>query len=96
MYSCLLLQAEMGDRSAQVQQQLRERDAEMNRLWKELRVRNIIHTIIIYLFSVITFTPIENCAIIFVTAQEEKILIGQKIQKLQNLCKVYNSSLIDQ
>ena len=87
MYSSLLLQAEMGDRSAQVQQQLQERDAEINRLWKELRVRNIIHTIIIYLFSVNTFTPIENCAIIFVTAQVEKILIGQKIQKLQNCAR---------
>ena len=40
--------------------------------------------IIIYLFSVNTFTPIERCAIIFVIAQVEKLLIGQKIQKLQN------------
>ena len=31
-----------------------------------------------YLFSVNTFIPIENCAIIFVIAQVEKILIGQK------------------
>ena len=34
------LQAEMDARSAQVQQQLRERDAEINRLQRELRVRS--------------------------------------------------------
>ena len=38
-----------------------------------------------YLFSVNKFTPIE---IIFVIAQVEKLLIGQKVQKLQKLCKV--------
>ena len=51
--------------------------------------------IIIYLFSVNTFTPIERCAIIFVIAQVGKILIGQKIQKLQNRARC-NRSLIGQ
>ena len=51
--------------------------------------------IIIYLFSVNTFTPIERCAIIFVIAQVEKPLIGQKVQKLQNRARC-NSSLIGQ
>ena len=44
----------------------------------------LLHILIIYLFSVNTFTPIERCAIIFVIAQVGKLLIGQKIQKLQN------------
>ena len=47
------------------------------------------------LYSVNTFTPIERCAIIFVIAQVEKLVIGQKIQKLQNLARC-NSSLIGQ
>ena len=52
-------------------------------------VRLVIHLVkllmlLIYLFSVNTFTPIERCAIIFVIAQVGKLLIGQKIQKLQN------------
>ena len=51
--------------------------------------------LIIYLFSVNTFTPIERCAIIFVIAQVGKILIGQKIQKLQNRARC-NRSLIGQ
>ena len=51
-----------------------------------------ITTIIIYLFSVNTFTPIERCAIIFVIAQAEKLLIGQKLQN----CARCNSSLIGQ
>ena len=51
--------------------------------------------IIIYLFSVNTFTPIERCAIIFVIAQVGKLLIGQKIQKLQNRARC-NRSLIGQ
>ena len=51
--------------------------------------------LIIYLFSVNTFTPIKRCAIIFVIAQVEKLLIGQKIQKLQNRARC-NSSLIGQ
>ena len=54
-----------------------------------------IKSIIIYLFSVNTFTPIERCAIIFVIAQVGKILIGQKIQKLQNRARC-NRSLIGQ
>ena len=45
--------------------------------------------------SVNTFTPIERCAFIFVIAQVEKFLIGQKIQKLQNHARC-NSSLIGQ
>ena len=53
------------------------------------------YIIIIYLFSVNTFTPIERCAIIFVIAQVGKILIGQKIQKLQNRARC-NRSLIGQ
>ena len=57
-------------------------------LLRDYGSNNIIIIIIIYLFSVNTFTPIENCAIIFVIAQVENILIGQKIQKLQNPCKV--------
>ena len=63
--------------------------------------RDKLHTptlfvpLITYLFSVNTFTPIERCAIIFVIAQVEKILIGEKIQKLQNRARC-NSSLIDQ
>ena len=56
---------------------------------------NMITKIIIYLFSVNTFTPIERCAIIFVIAQVGKILIGQKIQKLQNRARC-NRSLIGQ
>ena len=48
--------------------------------------------LIIYLFSVNTFTPIERCAIIFVIAQAEKLLIGQKLQN----CARCNSSLIGQ
>ena len=55
----------------------------------------VISVIIIYLFSVNTFTPIERCAIIFVIAQVGKILIGQKIQKLQNRARC-NRSLIGQ
>ena len=51
--------------------------------------------LIIYLFSVNTFTPIERCAIVFVIAQVGKLLIGQKIQKLQNHARC-NSSLIGQ
>ena len=51
-----------------------------------------IITLIIYLFSVNTFTPIEKCAIIFVIAQVE---IGHKTQKLQNRARC-NSSLIGQ
>ena len=47
-------------------------------------IHSAINILIIYLFSVNTFTPIERCAIIFVIAQVGKILIGQKIQKLQN------------
>ena len=39
---------------------------------------NCITEIIIYLFSVNTFTLIERCAIIFVIAQAGKLLIGQK------------------
>ena len=50
--------------------------------------------LIIYLFIVNTFTPIEKCAIIFVIAQIEKLLIGQKVQKLHN-CARCNSSLIE-
>ena len=51
----------------------------------------VVQNIIIYLFSVNTFTPIERCAIIFVIAQVGKILIGQKIQKIQNRarCNTY-------
>ena len=44
--------------------------------------------IIIYLFSVNTFTPIERCAIIFVIAQVGKLLIGQKNTKTTEPCKV--------
>ena len=51
--------------------------------------------IIIYLFSVNTFTLLERCAIIFVIAQVGKLLIGQKIQKLQNHARC-NRSLIGQ
>ena len=54
-----------------------------------------IQMLIIYLFSVNTFTPIERCAIIFVIAQVGKILIGQKIQKIQNRARC-NRSLIGQ
>ena len=52
----------------------------------------MVSDIIIYLFSVNTFTPIERCAIIFVIAQAEKLLIGQKLQN----CARCNSSLIGQ
>ena len=52
-------------------------------------------SIIIYLFSVNTFTPIENCAIIFVIAQVEKILIGQKYKSYKTRARC-NSSLIGQ
>ena len=55
----------------------------------------LITELIIYLFSVNTFTPIERCAIIFIIAQVEKLVIGQKIQQLQN-CARCNSSLIGQ
>ena len=55
----------------------------------------LVICIIIYLFSVNTFTPIVRCAIIFVIAQVGKILIGQKIQKLQNRARC-NRSLIGQ
>ena len=64
----------------------------------EVMVNSILHGIkwiIIYLFSVNTFTPIERCAIIFVIAQVGKLLIGQKIQKLQNHARC-NRSLIGQ
>ena len=44
-----------------------------------------MHVLIIYLFSVNTFTPIERCAIIFVVAQAEKILIGQKIKSYKTV-----------
>ena len=54
-----------------------------------------VNVIIIYFFSVNTFTPIERCAIIFVIAQVGKLLIGQKIQKLQNHARC-NRSLIGQ
>ena len=54
-----------------------------------------LYILIIYLFSVNTFTPIERCAIIFVIAQVGKLLIGQKIQKLQNRARC-NRSLIGQ
>ena len=64
-------------------------------VWGSLRLAPIIIIIIIYLFSVNTFTPIERCAIIFVIAQVGKLLIGQKIQKLQN-CARCNRSLIGQ
>ena len=53
---------------------------------------HMITFLIIYLFSVNTFTPIERCAIIFVIAQAEKLLIGQKLQN----CARCNSSLIGQ
>ena len=36
----LCLQVEMDARNAEFQQQLQERDAEINRLWRELRVRH--------------------------------------------------------
>ena len=58
-------------------------------------IHNLIYDIIIYLFSVNTFTPIERCAIICVIAQVGKLLIGQKIQKLQNHARC-NRSLIGQ
>ena len=58
-------------------------------------VRRVDQSLIIYLFSVNTFTPIERCAIIFVIAQVGKLLIGQKIQKLQNHARC-NRSLIGQ
>ena len=60
-----------------------------------LVISGAIYFIIIYLFSVNTFTPIERCAIIFVIAQVGKILIGQKIQKLQNRARC-NRLLIGQ
>ena len=47
-----------------------------------------ISSIIIYLLN--TFTPLEKRAIIFVIAQVEKLLIGQK---LQNRAR-YNHSVI--
>ena len=60
-------------------------------IWSAVAVSGLI----IYLFSVNTFTPIERCVIIFVIAQVGKILIGQKIQKLQNRARC-NRSLIGQ
>ena len=44
-----------------------------------------ISYIIIYLFSVNTFTPIERCAIIFVIAQVRKLLIGQKYKNYRTM-----------
>ena len=38
----------------------------------------MVSGLIIYLFSLNAFTPIERCAIIFVIAQVGKLLIGQK------------------
>ena len=58
----------------------------------DAQLSGTVFTIIIYLFSVNTFTPIERCAIIFVIAQAEKLLIGQKLQN----CARCNSSLIGQ
>ena len=55
----------------------------------------LISILIIYLFSVNTFTPIERCAIIFVIAQVGKLLIGQKIQKIKNHARC-NRPLIGQ
>ena len=62
------------------------------KLKHNIYVHCIIMSLIIYLFSVNTFTPIERCAIIFVIAQAEKLLIGQKLQN----CARCNSSLIGQ
>ena len=58
-----------------------------------LSLSTTVSSLIIYLISVNTFTPIKTCAIIFVIAQVEKFLIGQKIQKLQKGARC-NSSLI--
>ena len=53
---------------------------------EKLNIQSLISALflllIIYLFSVNTFTPMEKCAIICVIAEVEKLLIGQKIQKL--------------
>ena len=64
------------------------------RFFEELNPEEMTY-IAIYLFSVNTFTPIERCAIIFVIVQVGKLLIGQKIQKLQNHAR-RNRSLIGQ
>ena len=47
-------------------------------------IASLVTILIIYLFSVNTFTPIERCAIIFVIARVRKLLIGRVVQKLQN------------
>ena len=49
--------------------------------------------LVFILFSVNTFTPTQNCAIIFVIAQVEKILIGQKYKSYKTSARC-NSSLI--
>ena len=45
----------------------------------------LISYIIIYLFSVNTFTPIERCAIIFVIAQVGKLLLDKKYKDYRTM-----------